>query len=65
MSLVLKCPEVPEHNHLFPGVWPPLVVLQADVAVLLKWVESPCDGGAQVSQRPVQVMVEQAGGRFK
>lgn len=60
----LQC-VLPEHDDLLGRVLPPLVLLEADVAVVLSWVESSRDGGAQVSQGPVEVVVQQTGGRFK
>lgn len=56
---------LPEHDDLLCRVLPPLVLLQADVAAVLSWVEPPGDRCAQVSQGPVEVMVQQAGGCFK
>lgn len=59
---------LPEHDDLVRRrrrVRPPLVLLQADVAAVLSWVEPPSDRRPQVRQGPVEVVVQQAGGGFK
>lgn len=56
---------LPEHDDLLCCILPPLVLLQADVAAVLSWVEPPSDCCTQVSQGPVEVMVQQTGGCFK
>lgn len=58
-------PVSPEHNDLLLQALPPLVLLQADVAVVLPRVQPPGDGSTQVCQGPVEVMVQQAGGGFQ
>lgn len=55
---------LPEHNDLLCCILPPLVLLQADVAAVLLWVEPPSDCCTQMSQGPVEVMVQQTGGCF-
>lgn len=55
----------PENNDLLRCVLPPLVLLEADVTAVLSWVESSCDSSTQVSQGPVEVVVQQIGGCFK
>lgn len=56
---------LPEHDDLLGQVLPPLVLLQADVAVVLSRVEPLGDGRAKVSQGPVEVVVQQTGGGFE
>lgn len=56
---------IPEHDDLLCCILPPLVLLQADVAAVLSWVEPPSDRCTQVSQGPMEVMVQQTGGCFK
>lgn len=56
---------IPEHDDLLCCILPPLVLLQADVAAVLSRVEPPSDCCTQVSQGPVEVMVQQTGGCFK
>lgn len=55
----------PEHNDFLLRALPPLVLLQADVTVVLPWVQPPGDGRTQVCQGPVEVMVQQTGGGFQ
>lgn len=55
----------PEHNDLLLRALPPLVLLQADVTVVLPRVQPPVDGSTQVCQGPVEVVVQQTGGRFQ
>lgn len=55
---------LPEHNDLLCCILPPLVLLQADVAAVLLWVKPSSDCCTQMSQGPVEVMVQQAGGCF-
>lgn len=57
-ALVVVQVAAAEHDDLLSGVLPPLVLLEADVAVVLSWVESPRDSSAQVSEGPVEVMVQ-------
>lgn len=56
---------LPENNDLLRCILPPLVLLEADVTAVLSWVESSCDSSTQVSQGPVEVVVQQVGGCFK
>lgn len=40
--------QLPEHNDLLSWSLPPLVLLEADVTVVLSWVQSSCDSSTQV-----------------
>lgn len=56
---------LPKHNDFLECILLLLVVLKTDVAGVLTCMKPSGDGRAKMSQRPVEVMVQQTGSCFK